>query len=587
LADGTPERLGRYRLIRPISTGGMARVYEARRESLAGVSPRVAIKVILPGFAMDEGFRSLFVNEAQIGSMLQHQNLVQIQDFDCEDGNYYLVMEYVEGITLRRVISMVRRHGIGVPLTVIAEIGRQMCDGLHYAHMARSEHGEPMHLVHRDIKPSNLMINPQGVVKLLDFGISKALMTKERKGAVRGTWGYMAPEQAVGHEVGPAADIFGLAAVLYELVALQPLFPEKESDEIKALLTKDEAARRATQISGPMGPMAGVLVRALQRDPAARFNSASAMGKALASLVVDPVSAREQVIHLQTVVGQLSRPGGPPVARTRTASTLSKGSQATGSQPSQHGSVADSGSARRSQSAASYVGLPVAVGDHRRPVRPSLGPQSHPSSVPSSQSGAPPLAWWQAAGMGGFMVVAILVVIFTGWRLLQEADAPPQVPAPSAFEALAPEGEAQEAEAAAAPKEAPVEPLIQVKPVMATPAPKPKPQAKPKAAAKPSPALTLAASTPEVDAAVDEPEAGAPEVGASGFLTVSATPRARALVDGEFVRYTPLFRHSLPAGSHTVTLISDDGQQATFKVEVPADGNIRRVWDFNLGQFKE
>jgi len=137
LADGTPERLGRYRLVRPISTGGMARVFEARRESLAGVNPRVAIKVILPDFADNRPFQELFVHEARIGSMLQHQNVVQIQDFDCQDGLYYLVMEYVDGITLRRVTSLCRRHGVPVPLDVIAEIGRQICDGLAHAHGAK------------------------------------------------------------------------------------------------------------------------------------------------------------------------------------------------------------------------------------------------------------------------------------------------------------------------------------------------------------------------------------------------------------------------------------------------------------------
>lgn len=269
LADGTPVRLGRYRLVRPISTGGMARVFEARRESLAGVSPRVAIKVILPDYAQHDGFQRLFIHEARVGSMLAHPNLVQIQDFDCQDQRYYLVMEYVEGITLRRAISLCRRHGIPVPVHVVAEIGRQICDGLAHAHQACSEDGQALRLVHRDLKPGNLMLNPQGVVKLLDFGISKAHLLAEREGAVRGTWGYMPPEQALGVGVGPAADLFGLAAVLYELAVLQPLFPEKEPDRIKALMDQDEAARRASALTGPLAPLSAILVRALQRDPAA------------------------------------------------------------------------------------------------------------------------------------------------------------------------------------------------------------------------------------------------------------------------------------------------------------------------------
>jgi hypothetical protein len=151
--DGTPMRLGRYRLVRPISTGGMAHVFEARRDSIAGVSPRVAIKVILPHFAADLGFRELFVNEARVGSLLHHQNLVQIQDFDSEGDRYFIVMEYVEGFTLRRAISLYKRSGLRLSLSTVAEIGRQVCDGLHHAHAACSEGGQHLHLVHRDVKP--------------------------------------------------------------------------------------------------------------------------------------------------------------------------------------------------------------------------------------------------------------------------------------------------------------------------------------------------------------------------------------------------------------------------------------------------
>ncbi|MFT4979858.1 MAG: serine/threonine protein kinase, partial [Myxococcota bacterium] len=245
-----PDRLGRYRIVRTISTGGMARVYEARREAIEGVAPRVALKVILPQHAQDQAYRQMFINEARIGSMLRHQNLCQVQDFDASDeGLFFLVMEYVEGVTLRQSVRQARRQGALIPLSIIAEIGRQVCDGLHHAHSARSPEGHHLQLVHRDLKPSNLMLNPQGVVKLLDFGISKAQITDERSGAIRGTWGYMAPEQAAGEPVGASADLFGLASVLYELAALQPLFSEKDPATVRELLAQDEAARRASRLT--------------------------------------------------------------------------------------------------------------------------------------------------------------------------------------------------------------------------------------------------------------------------------------------------------------------------------------------------
>ncbi|MDA1267207.1 MAG: serine/threonine-protein kinase, partial [Planctomycetota bacterium] len=333
--------------MRCISSGGMALVYEARRESLAGVAPRVALKLILPEFAQDPTFQQLFVTEARIGSQLQHQNLVGIQDFDRDGQHFYLVMEYVDGITLRQAVSTCRRNGIQIPLAVVAELGRQVAEGLHFAHEARNEEGQLLHLVHRDVKPSNIMLNPQGVAKVLDFGISKALtIAAEHSGTVKGTWGYMAPEQAAATEVGPAADQYGLAAVLYELAMLTPLFPEKKPAILRGLMVDDEGARRADRLSGEHAPLAALLVRALQRDPAARFRSCRELSQALARLVPDPVTAREQLVSffgtLQTLGGE-----GPPPGPRSGPSAVSGGSGMTlDSQPP--------------------LGLPVAVGSVQR-----------------------------------------------------------------------------------------------------------------------------------------------------------------------------------------------------------------------------
>jgi hypothetical protein len=195
LADGTPERLGRYRLVRPLSTGGMAHVFEGRRESLAGVAPRVAIKVILPEYAKDDAFQKLFRNEAVVGSQLHHQNIVQIQDFDFADGRLYLVMEYVDGITLRRVVNLCRRHGIAIPLELVLEIGRQVCDGLQYAHAGarRGRQTTRSRPPRREaVEPHDQPAGRREAPRLRDQ--RRARWASDQ--AVRGTWGYMSPEQA-------------------------------------------------------------------------------------------------------------------------------------------------------------------------------------------------------------------------------------------------------------------------------------------------------------------------------------------------------------------------------------------------------
>lgn len=539
LADGTPERLGRYRLVRPISTGGMARVFEARRESLAGVHPRVAIKVILPNFADNRPFQDLFVHEARIGSMLQHQNVVQIQDFDCQDGLYYLVMEYVDGLTLRRMVSLCRRHGVPVPLDVIAEIGRQVCDGLAHAHSAKSEEGAPLNLVHRDIKPSNLMINPQGVVKLLDFGISKGWSRPETLGAVRGTWGYMSPEQAEAVAVSSAADLFGLATVLYELAAVQPLFKEKEPDVLKSLLTQDEAARRAAKLPREYGGLARVLVRALQRDPLARFESALAMGRALSGLIQDPISAREGLTHFQEQMTALDE----------AAKSASAGRAAVSREPTRQDD-----DPRSLTSQVGEPGLPLAFGDVERPVRPVRRVQA------PTEERAP--IDYEKLLVPIFLFAAVCILMFTVVRLWGER---------------APAADVQAEEVPVAVEAAPVEPPPEAAtdtPVapstpraVQTPAPEPKPEPVP------------------VEVRTEAPPTGPTTLPGTGHITISSIPTARVYVDGEFIRTTPVFRLEVDAGSRQIELRAKDGRTHRFPLGVRDGADLNRVWSFEESQF--
>ncbi len=303
---GVPEQIGRYRIVRPLSKGGMALVFEGRRETQVGVSRRVAIKVILPDYAESTTFRDLFVNEARIGAAMHHQNLVQILDFDSEDNRYFLVMEYVDGLTISRMIALSARHDVRIPLSVICEVGRQACDGLHFAHEAVDTEGRPLGMIHRDIKPSNLILSPEGAVKILDFGISKGRLRTERQGSVKGTWGYMAPEQAVGTSLRPNADVFSLGIVLYELAARRAMFHRLPQDEVRQMLLDDHPARIVTTLDAPYAPLVGVLDKALKRDPLERFATAKEFGRHLAELLPDPHTTRSEVAEFYRQVHELN-----------------------------------------------------------------------------------------------------------------------------------------------------------------------------------------------------------------------------------------------------------------------------------------
>jgi len=564
----------------------MALVYEGRRESLAGVSPRVAIKVILPEYGDVETFKTLFINEARLGASLHHQNLVQIQDFNRDGNRFYLVMEYIEGITLRRTISLCRRHGVRIPTGVIAEIGRQACDGLHYAHQARNEEGKHLRLVHRDVKPSNLILNPHGVVKLLDFGISKGRLIRERQGTVKGTWGYMAPEQAFGKDVGPEADVFGLATVLYELASLRVLFEGQDKTQIKRLLMDDHAARMAATLDPTAyGTLVPVLVRALQRDPAARYASAADFGRALSALLPDPITARDEVVAFYRMVHALHE--GVP---------LEKAARELRSEPapSQGSIVASAHSTGAGDSSAPlwilaalaafafalvlifatilvfqshWMGAPESRADHTPSMADVIG-DDHAAAPHPAADEPPGPAGVGAPGEDRPPPVAE--------RSVPEERPPPQqtpLPAPTTLPEPMPEPSTTTATATPTPTGgAPAPQKITV------PAPSPAP-------AHPKDAPILVVRKVEPSSGTGDAAAATSEE--PGLLTVGARQEGEVYVDGKFVRKIPLFLHELPPGHHTVNIVANDGRTKQFEIDLKPGQKIQRVWDFDRGEWRK
>jgi serine/threonine-protein kinase len=266
--------LGKYRVLRPLASGGMADVLLAEMRGLAGFHKLVVLKRIRSTIASDERMRAMFEREISLASRLVHPHVVQTYEV-CEDrGEYLLAMEHVDGQTLSRIA---RAGGLD-PLLYVRIIADALA-GLGYAHRLADFDGTPLGIVHRDISPQNIMVSYEGDTKLLDFGIAKArnsaLLTQH--GIVRGKLAYMAPEQARGEELDRRADLFGMGVLLWELLAGKRLFyAGSNAETIRRLLVAP--IPRLLHVDPELD---AIVMKALERERHLRWSSAEEMRDAL------------------------------------------------------------------------------------------------------------------------------------------------------------------------------------------------------------------------------------------------------------------------------------------------------------------
>ncbi len=216
-------RLGSYELLERLGQGGMAEVFRARYRGAAGTQREVVIKRILP-FAEEEKstLEALFVSEARLTLQLTHGNVVQVFDFGEEAGQYYLVMELVDGVSLAQLLTLLAGKGVpGLPPSLAALVMIEVAKGLHYAHLRCDTEGRPLHIVHRDISPDNVLLGFDGQVKVADFGIARASLAgraKTEPGIFRGKLAYSAPEQLRADPVDGRADVYSCGIVLWKCI---------------------------------------------------------------------------------------------------------------------------------------------------------------------------------------------------------------------------------------------------------------------------------------------------------------------------------------------------------------------------------
>lgn len=276
-------RLGRYEVLTQLASGGMASVYVARAQGVAGFERLVAIKVLHPHLAHEAEFISMFLDEARLAAQIRHPNVVGTLDIsDTEGDGYFLVMEYVEGDHLAALLTAAAKERKRMPIAVVVRVVLDALAGLAAAHSLRDAKGTPLRIVHRDVSPHNVMVGVDGVVRLTDFGVAKAevRLSSTREGQFKGKLAYMAPEQASTGQADQRSDLFSMGIILWECLTGRRLFRGTNNAEtLKKILHEDAPA--PSLASDDLAPFDPVLAKALARDPEARYQSAEEFAEAI------------------------------------------------------------------------------------------------------------------------------------------------------------------------------------------------------------------------------------------------------------------------------------------------------------------
>jgi serine/threonine-protein kinase len=283
LAPG--QQLGRYELLAQVARGGMGQVWVARLKGARGFQKLVAIKTLLPELLDDARIEEMLLEEARIASLIHHPNVVQTTELGEHRGYLYLVMEWVDGESLAFILRRAEEKG-AMPVPVAVNLIAQACRGLHAAHELTSDLGVHLGVVHRDVSPHNVLVTHGGVVKLVDFGIAKAMnqqSSSTEHGEVKGKFAFMAPEQVLSEDVDRRADTFALGINLYQLTTGVHPFKGKggRANVLHAITSLAPPDRPSNFVPGYSAALEAVVLKALEKDPTRRFQSADELRAAL------------------------------------------------------------------------------------------------------------------------------------------------------------------------------------------------------------------------------------------------------------------------------------------------------------------
>ncbi len=354
---------GKYELVQRLGMGGMAEVWKARAVGPQGFARTVVLKRVLPHLVRDPDFVKMFIAEARLSARLMHSNIVQVFELGETNGEYFLAMEYVRGSDLVAVLRARAQKG-PLPVGAAAYVIREVCRALDYAHNLRDDEGRLLRLIHRDVSPSNVMIGFDGGVKLLDFGIAKALGERSdhrtATGTLKGKFGYMAPELVEGRPIDHRSDLFSAGIMLHEMLTQRRLF-KGVSDMQTLALVRAAVVPPPSEHNDQVTPeLDRITLKSLARDPDERFATCGELAMALDDVVHDLKWGPERMAAVMSELFGPTDSHSEPSASVAPAPTGTESIATVSSAPAL--ATVSSAPALATVSSASAIAPPSAVG---------------------------------------------------------------------------------------------------------------------------------------------------------------------------------------------------------------------------------
>ncbi len=264
---------GKYFLLHRIAAGGMAEVWLAKQQGWDGFEKLVVIKQILPHLAENTEYEQMFLDEARMAADLRHNNVVSTFEIGEEQGSYYMAMEFLNGYDLRALVETFKKNR-HIPYQIAVGIAKEACSGLHYAHTKKDLNGKKLSIIHRDVSPQNIIVTFEGLTKIVDFGIAKAVnQTSETlSGVLKGKYSYMSPEQAAGKIIDHRSDQFSLGIILYELTTMRRLFKRENEISTHQAIMRCDVKRPSKFIKDYPSRLESIVMKALSKNPRDRFS---------------------------------------------------------------------------------------------------------------------------------------------------------------------------------------------------------------------------------------------------------------------------------------------------------------------------